>query len=231
MSDPTKRNLGELILEHVRIFQRGKIWWATYQHEGKQVRTSLKTRNKIQARKEGMKIELQLQDGSYQEKIKAISSAEAVKLYLKVKTSEVEKGTVRKYTRDLHRMLEVAESLRRTKLNQIDLNLIDAYKLARGKLVQGVKGKKLVMPSTVFKELMIIRGFVNWCLTRKLIKDDPLTGFRMPQPKTADQPWWTWDVVHEIIRSIPKTLQAAFAILAFSGMRYGEVALADMGRY
>ena len=43
MSD---RNNSEKVGEHVRIFQRGSTWHATYQFGGRQRRQSLKTSNK-----------------------------------------------------------------------------------------------------------------------------------------------------------------------------------------
>lgn len=212
------RHLGELVGNHVRIKKRGKYWQGTYQHEGKQIRVSFKTTNKKQAIAEATKINLMLDEGTYQPNKETKSFAEAIKLYLEQATvDELKHDTIRKYKRDLGRMMEIATSLRRLKLSQIDLVLIDAYKLARS------KAKKPISVNTLFKEIMTIRSFVNWCLSRKYLKDDPLAGLRISQPKTADQPWWTWDEVHEILHATPKALQPAFAILAFTGMRYGEL--------
>jgi len=215
--ETNNRKLGELVGNHVRIKKRGKFWQGTYQHEGKQIRVSFKTTNKKQAIAEATKINLMLDEWTYQPNKETKSVAEAIKLYLEVKTTEVEKETVEKYTRDLNRMLQIAESQRRTKLCQIDLVLIDEYKLARR------KGERPVELSTIFKEVMTIRGFVNWCLARKLIKDDPLAGLRFSQPKTKEQPWWIWEVVHTILQAISEEVRPAYAVLAYTGMRSAEL--------
>ena len=50
----------EPVGEHVRIFQRGKVWYANFQFGGKQHRPSLNTNSKKEARRQALQIEVKL---------------------------------------------------------------------------------------------------------------------------------------------------------------------------
>jgi hypothetical protein len=60
-----KPNHYEKIGDQVAIFQRGGRWYANFQQHGKQVRQSLKTTSKKQARQKAIRLEAALQDGTY----------------------------------------------------------------------------------------------------------------------------------------------------------------------
>ena len=58
-------NGSEPVGEHVRIFQRGRTWYANFQQDGKQHRPSLKTTNKKEARRRALKIDVELSTGQW----------------------------------------------------------------------------------------------------------------------------------------------------------------------
>lgn len=217
------RNFGDPIGEHVRIYQRSKMWYANYQHDGKQIRESLKTRNKKQAVAEAMKIEVRIQEGTHQLKQETKSIEEAKQLYLdQLKVNGRSKKTIGKYTLVMGRILNLATKLCRTKLSHINLLFVDQYKIARAKEALAVE-KKPPSLQTIHDEVTIIRSFINFCLCRKLIIVDPLAGLVNHDPKPTEQPCWTWDQVQTILHSCSDHIRPPLTILACSGMRVGEM--------
>ena len=219
MSDKQPRNLGEPIGEHVRIFQRGRKWYANFQQDGRQVRQSLKTTNKKEAISRAWKIEGQLQEGSHQRRVEPKSIEEAIQLYLdQLKVNGRAKKTIGKYQLIMDRVAVQAVAQRCTKLNQINLLFVDRYKVSRS------KDKKPPGEQTMHDEVMIIRTWINFCLKRKLIDHDPLEGLSNPEPVARVQPCWTWEEVNRILDACPAEIKAELTFLAHSGARFGEMA-------
>ena len=79
-------------------------------------------------------------------------------------------------------------------------------------------------PKTLYTETVIVRQLVNFALSRQMIAEDPLRGLRIREPKPTPQPCWTAEEVERILAASPESHRAAFAILADTGMRFGELA-------
>lgn len=223
MPDKKPRNLGEPVGEHVRISLRGKMWQATYQLDGKQVRESLKTRNKKQAVKEAMKIEVRLQEGTQQVRRETKSIDEAIALFLaQVESKGSAKKTITKYKRVMSDVAALAKILRRTKVSHLDLLFVDRYKRAR---VENAKeaGTKIPGLETLGDDVTIIHSFTLFCLRRKLIAEDPLEGLHNPKPKPQEQPCWSWNQVQKILNACPEEIKPAMSVLAYCGLRCAEL--------
>jgi hypothetical protein len=64
----------ELVGDRVRIFQRGSRWYANCQHDGQQIRQSLKTTSKKEARRKAIQIEAKLANNEFTTQTRAPSS-------------------------------------------------------------------------------------------------------------------------------------------------------------
>src|SRR5262245_6575103 len=73
----------EPIGEVVRIFRRGRIWWANFQRGGRQHRNTLKTASKKEARRLALLLEAELLEGRYQSRPKPPTVDEAVDAYMR----------------------------------------------------------------------------------------------------------------------------------------------------
>ena len=71
----------EVVGDRVRIFQRGQTWYANYQHEGRQHRQSLQTRNKKEARRRAIRLEAELLNGQRPSSAKVPTLAAAIDKY------------------------------------------------------------------------------------------------------------------------------------------------------
>lgn len=206
----------EPIGDLVRLFKRGRTWYANFQLNGKQHRKSLKTTSKKEARRQALLLEAELLQGQYQPQAKPPSVAEVVTDYMKyVRTEGRAAKTITKYEHVLGLVKELAEELRRSSILDLDLSFVDEYRHRR---VQAQRS-----PKTIYNETMILRQLVNFAVTRKLITSDPLAGLKVKEPKPTPQPCWSRDEMDQILAASPEPQRWVFAILADTGMRIGEL--------
>jgi integrase len=217
MSDHQEKVRFELIGDVVRIFQRGSWWHANYQLHGRQLRVSLKTTSKKEARRQAIKLEADIIEGRHHYGHKKAPIGPTIQAYLKhLRTEGCAPRTLIKYNTILTRLLDLAS--RRCARNVVDINLnfIDAYRQERV--------DKGISPKTLYNETVIVRGLVLFALRRELIVSDPLKGMRLKKPKPTRQPCWTPPEVEKILASCQPSERPKFLLLAETGMRFGELA-------
>jgi integrase len=216
MENDQPRNQSELIGEIVRIFRKGNTWWANYQVNRRQRRHSLHTTSKKEARRRALLLEADILRGHIHPECKAGgigSTVEAYRSYLKAEKRAPK--TLVKYNKVLDRIQELAGQLRRKTMTGIDLQFIDAYRSQRT--------ESGAAPKTIYNETMIIRQVVNFAKSRRLVLNDPLAGLKLREPKPSPQPCWTQDEVDRILAAACPPYQAAYTILADTGLRVGEL--------
>jgi len=207
----------ERVGEYVRIFQRGKVWYANFQHGGKQHRPSLNTMSKKEARRQALQIEVKLTAGKWNLAPEAAKVTEAIAAYLAFLRDEGRSPkTLSKYTKVFERVAELSQQRKVHNLLGIDLAFIDAYRAMRTKLKAA--------PKTKYTESVIVRQLVTFALSRKMLAIDPLQGLKLKKPKPTPQPCWTLEEVKAILAASPKELKPPLTLLAETGMRFGELA-------
>jgi integrase len=207
----------ELVGEIVRIFRRGRVWWANYQLGGCQHRRTLKTSSKKEARRRALVLEAELLAGRHQARPKAPPAVDSViEEYLRyLRTERRAPKTLAKYEKVLDRLGSLLRARRAATILDLNLQAVDAYRHER------VAAK--AAPKTVYTETVIVRQLVNFALSRGLIADDPLRGYKIREPKPTPQPCWSAEEVEKILASCPESHQAALTLLADSGMRVAEL--------
>ena len=207
-------NSSEKIGDRVSVQLRGSIWYANFQQDGKQVRKSLKTTSKKQARALAIKLEAELQTGSYQQQRKAATVEAAKDAYLKhLHTERRAKRTIQKVELVMRRVAQLAARRKAKSLLDIDLLFVDAYRAERV--------AACARPKTVLNESVIIRQLVNFALKRGLIATDPLKGLELKKVKSAAQPCWVREEVDSILAAAegphrPRKLFLLFRFLLLS---------------
>src|SRR5205823_4563868 len=94
--------------EHVRIFPRGKTWYANFQHGGKQHRPSLQTTSK-EARRRVLRIEAKLSAGQWTPVPDAATVEEAIAAYRDfLRAEERAAKTLAKYDKVFERVAGLA---------------------------------------------------------------------------------------------------------------------------
>jgi hypothetical protein len=122
----------ELVGEYVSIFQRGRRWYAYYRLEGKSVRQSLKTTSKKQARTKALAIERDIENGEVRRPARAPLIKDVVEEYLAhLRAQRRAVSTIRKYLFGFKLIQELAARRGISRINQIDLAFVDAFRLER----------------------------------------------------------------------------------------------------
>src|SRR5580704_3434286 len=80
--EPSSDDGYELVGDRVRIFRRGEIWYANFQHGKRQHRESLKTKSKKEARRRALQIDAKLAADRWEPERKAASIEEAAAAYI-----------------------------------------------------------------------------------------------------------------------------------------------------
>jgi integrase len=219
-SNGSKKSSYELVGEMVRIFQRGGRWYANFQHNGRQQRTSLKTNSKKEARRRAIQLEADLLSGSYAAAAKAPGLDKVIDDYRSYLQGR-RRGdkTLTKYEYAFQQFLDLAKRRRVKSIEQVDLSFVDAFRKQRRR--HG--SKKLASAKTVHNDLVLLRQVVNFALRRKMIQSDPLAGLQLEKPKPRPQPCWTRDEVDRILKAAREPQRGQLTLLAETGMRVGEL--------
>lgn len=216
MTDRTPEPGSEPVGDLVRIYLRGRNWWANYQLSGRQHRRSLKTQNKKEARRLAVQLEAEILQGRRRERPQPPTAEQAIAAYLDYLRSERRSSkTMVKYEFVLGRLAALLRSRRAGSLLDLDLSAIDAYRKER----VGASAA----PKTIYTETVIIRQLVKFALSRGLIDEDPLRGLRLAKPKPTPQPCWTPEEVERILGAATPAYREALTILADTGLRAGEL--------
>jgi integrase len=210
----------EKVGEVVSIFVRNKRWYANYQWEGEQIRRSLKTTSKKEARRKALLIDRALLSGEHKRQRKSPLISDVTDQYLQHLRSEgrAEK-TVRKYEFCYGLLLDIAERRNVTRISQLDIRVVDQYRAERK---AGGADRRQAKPKTIHNDTVTIRQLVNFALKRGLISDDPLQDLEIKKPKRTPQPCWTRDQVDRILAAATPPHQAPLVFLAETGARVGE---------
>ena len=209
------RDHNEQVTERVRIFLRGKRWYANYQLNGKQMRPPLKTTSKKQARLKALKIDTELEAGEHGPRKKPVAIAVAITAYRDyLEAEDRAPKTLSKYENVFDRMLALASRRKIGFLPHVDLTFLDAYRRQRK--------NEGAAPKTIHTEVTVVRQVVNFALSRRLIAEDPLKGLKLKRPKPTEQPSWSRDEIRQIMEESNEHYRSILIILAETGMRVGE---------
>lgn len=207
----------ELVGDFVRIFLRGSRWYANAQFDGRQLRKSLKTTSKKEARVRALRWETELQAGEGKRTAPPPPVAEVIRMYTEfLETEGRAEKTLVKYKAVFKHIETLAQKRRARTVADLDLRFWDAYRAERTR--DGV-GRK-----TLYTESVVIRQVVNFALTRGLIAEDPMKGVKLKKPKPVRQPCWTFEQVQQILAASPPEVRPALTLLAETGLRFGEMA-------
>ena len=214
MKDEQQRDFSGRIGERVRIFRRGSTWYVNYQLGGKQFRQSLKTEIKKTAIHRALKLDRKLADGEAPTNKEPIGISEAISAYKEYLVAEKRAAkTKSKYWRVFTAVEELAQSMSRHLISQVDLTFVDKFRAKRA---------KDCAPKTVYTEVVIVRQLVKFAFTRGLVDKDPLLGLKTKKPKPTPQPCFDDEQIEQIHAHARPPHDATYLLLAENGLRFGE---------
>jgi integrase len=119
-----------------------------------------------------------------------------------------------KYRTELESFAAFAAQRNVRSLRQISAALFDQYRAARR---DGRSDK------SCYTEAIIVKGFLKWCHRRNLVPQDPFAFCVVHKPRLMPKMAPTLDQVDAILGEAEGDRRAQIALLAFTGMRSGEL--------
>jgi integrase len=203
--------------EHVTIYPRGKkkVWCADFLRDGRHCRQSLHTANKKVALQRAVKLDTELAGGTYRKAPPPLSVEQAAKDYQAfLQTEDRAPKTRVKYRGILKVLIAFLSEQKITCLNQITPATFDRFRALRK------VGRK---PKTLYCEGVVVKQFLKWCVSRRLLAENPLSDFKLVKPPLEPREAPNLEQVDRILTSLSEPQRTMVALLAFTGMRSGEL--------
>ena len=204
----------ERIGERVSIFRNSRVWYANWQEGPKQQRKSLRTRNHDVARQKARVLESELSN-AVPRQAGTFDVAAVVQAYLDVQESNDRAAkTMMKYRDVLNRFAAHCQAAGVRLMHAITVQTIDEFAVRRR---DGMAAK------TVYTELTIIRQWLNFAVTRRMLNASPVAGTKLVKPKPTPRDYWRQDKLDAIVDTAKGPYKAAYLLMSETGMRVGEV--------
>jgi integrase len=212
-NDPKRLQIGD----NVTIYQRGKkkTWCADFWRNGQHCRQSLKTRNQKVAVQRAIKLSTELAEGTFRKAIAPIDISTAAQDFMQhLRAKGRACKTLVKYQGVLNLLVSFLAEHRVEKLDRVSEVHFEKFRMAR---LQGHHAK------TVYCESVIVKQLMKWAKKRKLIWENPLAEYELEKPPQEEGACPTLEQVNRILTTLPMSRRVQVGILAFTGMRAGEL--------
>lgn len=200
------------------IFHRdgSKNWYASWCHNSKERVRSLGTANLKKAIRTAQDLDDKIVENSQTQLVdKPETLQEATKFYLTYLDSENRASTtLLRYTSELKGFIAFCADHKVIKINQLSQRVLDLYRAER-------KGK--CAETTRHHESMVIIQFGKYLVRSHIIEKPPFTSHYMRKPSPIEQSWYTIEQVERILELAPEQERNIFEVLAFTGIRLGEL--------
>jgi integrase len=203
--------------EQVTIYQRGKkkLWHADFCRNGSHSRKSLKTADKRVAMQRAIQLEANLASGTYQAPLPSFTFQQAAADWLAcLATEDLAHSTLVKYRNVLIVFALSLAGQGATKLGQFTASHFDRYRAER---------KLKLHRKTLYNHAVIVKSFIKWCKSRKLMQENPIADFKLCKPPLQPKPGPSLQEFKLILGAVAEADRTAITVLAFTGMRSGEL--------
>ena len=203
--------------DRVVITTRGKkkTYVADFSDRDVHRRISLKTTNKKVAVERATILAGKLLHGGFEPARTDVLLRSAANDYITfLETEGKARKTIVKYRGVINNFLGFLGELRVTRMSQVQPGHFDRFRTMRKELIKG---------KTLYTEGGICKSFFNWSKSRKLVALNPLAEIRLKKPPLVPKSAPGLDEVNAILAAASQPLYDHLAVLAFTGMRSGEL--------
>jgi len=189
---------------------------AEFSRDGRHCRRSLKTTNKKVAEDRAVRLAAVLVDGTYRSPPSAISLRQAADDYLAhLETEGRAPRTLIKYTGVFAVFVDFLAGQGVTRLAQVAAAHYDRFRAERKRAGRHIK--------TMYTEGVIVKQMFRWAKTRRLIAENPLADIRVSKPPLEPRGGPDLAAINRILAALSDPDRVMNAVLAFTGMRSGEL--------
>ena len=205
------------INDNLKITRRGKkgTWTADFNVGYTHRRVSLKTTDQATAIRHAEKMSLDLAKGELKEINAKFPLDEAIQNYLaKITSDQRARKTFLKYTQVLRQFKDLVAKRSLLYLHQLKSTDFDDYRNQRAKECS---------QKTTYGECVILKQFLKYCKSRKLISENPFQDLDIPKPPTNKRHAPTLEQMTAILNSVSESDKIPLLTLVYTGMRSGEL--------
>ena len=210
------RRKGNIPIDGGLLYPRGKkgTWWLDYKVNLKSCRKSLRTTSSFEARKLASEFLAKLQTQPTDRVPENVAVTDAKERYLaSCKVDQRSAKTITKYRGVMSQFIEFAAKHSATKLNQISPTLFDLYRSTYAKSLK---------PYTLHVHGIIIKGWLEFCVSRRLMRVNPLKGIQFKAGPRPRHPATTAEEFTAIVGASAGPLRSILCVLGLTGLRVGE---------
>ena len=185
-------------------------------HDGNQFHESLKTNNKLQARRLAIELQQRLEKGIKKPKTSIVSVDELTDQYLEITTAKgLSPKTIAKYTTDISKLLGFCMERKIRLARQFSENDLYLYR-------QYLVNKKYA-DKTVQGAIILAKQLFKWAWRQGILQQYRLEAATFPKAKAGPQPCFRIEQVDALIQAGQGEEKLAFALMGYAGLRIGEV--------
>lgn len=220
---------------HVTIFRLATSpnWYVQFNDKKRgQRKRSLKTRNVKEATRRAWDIVKNLRDGETPYEARKVPTImEAIEKFLYDKERVGRRGsTIGTYRGQLIQFGQYMLERGIKRIDQVEADHVDEYEERLKKSGVAVPKKsrrgrpaKENKQSTVHEKVKLVKSLCKWASNRKMIRDNPLSGYQLPHEGEATNYCYRPEEVEGICTNADPFFAKAFRFLALTGMREGEL--------
>ena len=216
-----------------RVEQVSRNYTAEYtDSDGKRRIESLQTPNKREAIRRAQQIHSQLTEGEVPKrrpsKLTMVSLMDRYLSYCEAKN--LAPKSIARYRTALEKLLEYCQEAEIRYVSQLNEEEFFQYTAwLRGRTH---KQRAEYSSKSIHTECVICKQMLNFAYRQSLIRSNPLAGVKVPKGRSKEVPCFTTPQIHGLLGRCSELMQAdpsyrlthdAIAILAFSGLRVGEL--------
>lgn len=207
----------------VRVERTSATLTAVYKDvDGTWRQDGLGTANRREARRKAIEIQRRLDLGKVRPRTQSIEIGTLIDRYHSHCAAKgLATTTLDKYRADLDKLRRFAAEAKITTIAQFDAEAFYRFR----KWLESAKHKQgtTYADKSMSTALTITKQLSKWAWRQKLTPEYGLAEVALPTAKAKPQPCFTTDQVEAILRATIGSTHTAFAILAYSGMRIGEL--------
>ena len=215
--DGTEITIGHRIYPSQDEKKTCRTYSAEYRNsDGKQCYESLKTKNRLQARRLAIELQQRVDKGVEIPKASIISVEDLAKQYLEItKAKGVAPKTIAKYTTDIEKLKEFCSHQKiqlARHFSENDLYLYRQFLVDKGYADKTIQGA-----------IVLAKQVLKWAWRQGILQQYRLEAASFPKAKAGPQPCFTTAQVDSLIEIGKGEDKLAFALMGYAGLRIGEV--------
>ena len=202
--------------DKLKIYPRGKkkTYVADYWLDNVHKKQSLKTANRKVAVNRATSLAADLLKGTVRQAPMTTLISESATDYVRSLEIDRARKTTVKYCGILTCFITFLAAQKITRLERVTGRHLDLFRAHR--MISR-------HPKTVYTESVVIKQFFKWARDRKLLVENPLADLRFKKPHRDSKPAPNLNDVNMILAAVKPPIFNWLAILAFTGMRVGEL--------